>query len=321
MDNNIFITGGTGFVGLHVREHLLQRKNGPNKLHVISRQTLEADERTRFYHGDLKKANDLATFLSNPGTLIHLAYAPNDESGTAEKVARALIQTAKERGITRIIHCSTAVVVGRQDANMINEDSPCFPYSEYEKVKLRLESIFLNETPSNIDVFIIRPTAVFGPGGKNLVKLVQDRIQNDAFKNYLTDCLYGDRTLNLVSVNRVAAAIAHFATVHIPPIAERPTREVVILSSDEDPDNNYKYLALQICRHFNTRKLTVPTISFLQLVLPFALRLAGRSGVNPKRRYLSNKITSWGFQDESTFKQELSNYLNWLKISQTVRDL
>jgi hypothetical protein len=42
---------------------------------------------------------------------------------------------------------------------------------EYEKNKLKIEQVFLDISLGKFEMTILRPTAVFGDGGKNLVKL------------------------------------------------------------------------------------------------------------------------------------------------------
>ena len=84
------------------------------------------------------------------------------------------------------------------------------------------------------EVIMLRPTAVFGSGGKNLVKLVNDLRCRSKLYNYLKSCLYQRRSMNLVSVETVADSIKYF--IKSPQAYDH---EVFIVSDDEYPENNF----------------------------------------------------------------------------------
>ena len=58
------------------------------------------------------------------------------------------------------------------------------PSSEYQVKKQAFENVLLNQS-SYTKVIVLRPTVVFGEGGLNLKKIIQDIRENSFIKNYL----------------------------------------------------------------------------------------------------------------------------------------
>ena len=79
--------------------------------------------------------------------------------------------SALKKHIKRLIHCSTAVVAGRVNDNIVTEQTECNPRTEYEKTKYQIEQILTQKARNHFPLTILRPTAVFGENGKNLLKL------------------------------------------------------------------------------------------------------------------------------------------------------
>ena len=105
-----------------------------------------------------------------------------------------LLEACRFAKIKRLIHCSTAAVSGRVSGNFITESTPCLPMTDYGIIKLKIEKVILEAAKDNFDVSIIRPTAVFGLGGKNLKKLAEDLRTKSWIINYLKSCLFGKKT-------------------------------------------------------------------------------------------------------------------------------
>jgi len=287
-----------------------------HRIHVLSRKPSSANANATVvsHTGDLANEADLDGFLCGPGTLVNLAYSADASPDEAESNARLLVKYAVKTGIRRLIHCSTAVVVGKCASDRISENTRPEPVSDYEQVKLAIENIFFSEAPAEMEIFVVRPTAVFGPGGKNVIKLVRDRVFNSAFKNFLLDSVYGRRSMNFVSVEKVVASLVHFMELDSSPHA-KPVREIMICSADESPENNYAFLAREVHRRFRTKEFPLPRLPFISAALPLLLRLAERSGSNPKRKYISSSAERLGFRYDKPFADELREYLDWLRNS------
>src|SRR5947208_3098095 len=82
---------------------------------------------------------------------------------------------------------------------------------------------------------------------------VEDLRHGAAWKNYLRLSLYGDRKLNFVSVENVAAALIFLADTNLP-----SRDELFILSDDDEDGNSYRHLVKAVVDRFPVALPHVP---------------------------------------------------------------
>ena len=131
---------------------------------------------------------------------------------------------------------------------------------------------------------LLRPTAVFGPGGRNLESLALRVLRQPWPRRYLRACVMGRRRMHAVDVDCVAAAALFAATTAMSAAVER-----FIVSQDDEPQNDYAALEAFFAARFG-RRYPVPPLALPAGVLAAALRLAGRSNVEPQRRYSNARL-------------------------------
>lgn len=80
--------------------------------------------------------------------------------------ARTLFRIAREQGVRRIVHCSTQGVHGSLPAGAVpgNEDSPLEPIDYYCEAKVDAENVCQEFIDEGMDIVIVRPTSIYGPG-------------------------------------------------------------------------------------------------------------------------------------------------------------
>jgi len=70
--------------------------------------------------------------------------------------------------ISRFIHFSSTAAMGLIEKPIVDESTPCRPSTPYQKSKYDSEKMILNyRITRNLPVVIIRPSMVYGPGGKS----------------------------------------------------------------------------------------------------------------------------------------------------------
>lgn len=233
--------------------------------------------------------------------LVHLEF-PSDQ---ARRAALApIMEICRRRAVRRVVHCSSAMVVGRSSANVVDEDTPCRPRGSYETSKLALEACFRQELPGTT---VLRPTAVFGAGGRNLVKLAADLVGRPRWLNYLKSSVQGSRRMNLVHVDNVVAALEFLAA------ASDVAGEVFIISDDEYPANNFRDVERLLMRELGVAAYRLRSMPAPALVLSSVLRLAGRSNVNPGRTYDASKILGRGLKKPMPFDEGLRSFAAWYR--------
>jgi nucleoside-diphosphate-sugar epimerase len=297
------VLGASGFVGTYLVANLvLDRK----RLHVLSHRepvSLTGLSDSRAFTGDLLNPDSLDAFLVPDAVVVNLAYLKQQTLAANLEAITNLVRGAKRAGARRLIHVSSAVVVGRASGGEISESTPCNPLTAYERTKLAVEHRLLEEAGDQLEVVILRPTAVFGKGGLNLLSMVGTVRYGLPWKRYLLACLHGDRTMNVVSVHTLVAAIrfvAQMETLPLPP--------VFLVSDDDVPNNTYRGIEQRLLDTLGIRRHVVSVIRFPEVILQLVLRLRGRSNIDVRRRYSSQRLHALGFRKPVSLDAALAEF-------------
>ncbi|MEN6318255.1 MAG: NAD(P)-dependent oxidoreductase [Syntrophaceae bacterium] len=309
----IAVTGAGSFIGNHLLRSLLVSRDVHLRLlvHKNKNLCLPAGTNASIIQGDLLQPETLKEFTEEGCTVVNLAYI----SGATEKeniaAAKHLIDACKKSGVRRLIHCSTAVVSGRVNVDSVTEDTPLNPFSQYEVAKANIEKIIIEKTASNFDVVILRPTAVFGSGGQNLMKMANNLCKGNQMLNYIKSCLFQRRRMNLVPVDTVVAAIIFLINAPRKSI----NQEVFIISDDDDPANNFRDIEKYLMKQLGFKDYPLPVVPIPFIILKMLLTMMHKSSTNPRRVYECKKIAAAGFKKPLTFQEGLSRFTDWYKHS------
>lgn len=149
---NIFITGGTGFVGQEVIRQLLAAQHSVRAL-VRSNQKATLDAKIELVSGDTTQPDSLKGLLDGCDAIIHLVGIIREFPArgiTFEKAhtnsTRNMVQAAADQGVSRFLHMS---------ANGARAGA----VSNYHKTKWAAEELVRQ---SVLDWTIFRPSLIFG---------------------------------------------------------------------------------------------------------------------------------------------------------------
>lgn len=297
----ICLTGAFGFIGLHLIPQLLRRGASVRVLtRSLERGVMDGVE---IYVGDMFEPDSLTPFLEGAGLLINLAHPSGELSD--ERYTQGignLAKAAKHAGVQRVLHISTAMVIGVSLQKVVTEATPERPVTSYERQKLSAEKKFQLELQGRVDLGILRPTAVFGVGGKNLLKLACTVTSGHPLLRGVYRFVHGRRHMHLVSVDDVVAAIIFLSFIE-----KALDGNVFLISADDEPANCYQTVdsifGSTVGKPLLTNSLCMPNF-----LLSTFLKLAGRSQANPTMIYDSGKLESWGFRRTANFKLELQRF-------------
>lgn len=168
---NIFVTGGTGFIGLHVLEEL---DGAGFAVHALSRKNRESQGNIRFVQGDLFKLDALYETLSKMDYFVHIAGEKSNEANMQSAnvdAMQVMLEEIVKHPSLKFIHISSAGIYGIEThpETIITEQSACYPNNTYERTKFESEKIlqdFGRRFP--LKYIILRPTNVFGEDDKGL---------------------------------------------------------------------------------------------------------------------------------------------------------
>jgi nucleoside-diphosphate-sugar epimerase len=306
-EKTVAITGANGFIGRNLVQLLIANDDVQVRLLIRgSRSPALRSPRLTVVQGNLLAPEMPASFLVPGCTVVNLAYDSGAPRSANLLAARNLARVCSENQVKRLIHCSTAVVFGRCADDVVNEESLCAPRTEYGITKLMIEQVLREEARGHFEIVILRPTAVFGPGGQALLKLAAQLAHGSRTLNYLRSCLFSKRKMNLVCVDNVSAAIQFLAESE-----NRMDGETFIVSQDDEPDNNFQYVEKFLLAKLAGHDYALPRLPLPPAILSWFLLMLKRDVVNPERVYDSSKLQRAGFRPIVPLGSGLAAYVEW----------
>ena len=182
-DKNIFITGGSGFMGRHF---LKAMEKSDYKCFVLTRDSSRVEKLNNkaiveILQGDLTDIGKFQVQLNQCAYFIHMAGEKSNEDkmhSTNVKALKIILNSLLPFPQIRFMYLSSTGVYGiwNHPEVMLTEDLPCFPENLYERTKLEAEEMISTFSSKHDFRFIIlRPSNVFGEedNSKKLLKLIQ----------------------------------------------------------------------------------------------------------------------------------------------------
>ena len=302
MQSSLIVFGATGFIGQHLMRAVDRDIITPVTRHLNKRSPAVHDDR-HWLEADLLNPHSIEQILTPGSTVINLAYCGTSSSEDNITMVENLLQACRRAKVSRLVHCSTAVVVGENVSSTITEETKCLPVTPYEKTKYQIESLLLDVANDDFKIYILRPTAVIGPGGQNLRKVLWAIEAGNCVMNYIRSSVFGNRNLNLVAVKDVVGAIMHLSK----PLSFQSG--VYICSADDDPDNRYDKVEAIMRELLEKQKIIKPIPlpkKILKLMLRFSRSGAGRFA---NRNYSSEKLFHTGFQRSESVAQAVREFV------------
>ena len=306
----IAIIGATGFIGDHLLDRLKMMDDIQIRILIHKNNSISKlnGNNIKIIHGDLLDPKTLSKFVVPDCIVINLGYLSGLSKHENTTAIQNLAEACVKKKIKRMIHCSTAVVVGRGPERNVDEKTICDPIDTYASIKLAVERVILEKYGDQFETAILRPTAVFGPGGKNLLKLANDLRNGNRITNYFKSCLFNYRRMNLVCIDNVVSAIEFLINVE-----KKVEREVFIISDDDDLSNNYHSIEKYLLKSFGYDNYLLPIIPLPLIFLNIILRLTGKPFFNINKKYECKKIMRLGYEKSILFDEGLFNFADWYK--------
>lgn len=169
----LLVTGGTGFTGSHLVRRA--RREGHAVTSLDSKEGLFADELrglgATIHLGSVTDGELLREITPGHDVVFHVAAAFRDVSAPRSVYwdvnvdgTRRVLEAAAAAGVRKVIYCSTQGVHGHIDDPPGDEESPVEPEDYYQYTKWEGERVCHEFIADGMNITIIRPTAIYGPG-------------------------------------------------------------------------------------------------------------------------------------------------------------
>lgn len=167
------VTGGTGFTGSHLVKRLLSR--GHTVRVLDTQEGLLVDELeargAQITIGSITDRALVEELVRGCDVVHHLAAAFREITDPKEvywevnvEATRYLLETAQKHSVKKFVYCSTQGVHGHVENPPGNERSPIAPADYYQLTKYEGEKVAHEFVEKGLNVTILRPTAIYGPG-------------------------------------------------------------------------------------------------------------------------------------------------------------
>ncbi len=173
----IGVTGGTGFTGGALVRQLL---DDGYEVICLARdaQRLPEAARASAVIGTTDQPGIAERFVEGVDCVIHVAAMFRDVGTTDafERVnvgmTKVLLDAAEAAGVKRFVYISTMGVHGSVPKVPSDENAPFSPQDDYQRTKLKAEKMCrARGEQGGIEVAIVRPCAIYGPGDTRMLKM------------------------------------------------------------------------------------------------------------------------------------------------------
>jgi len=174
-----FLTGGSGFIGSHLIDALLE--DGWRVAALSHRTPIQQSGRVEKIASDITDLRALESGMKDTDVVFHLASALGSSLINRQEFTRinaagteAVLEAARRALVPRVVHFSSAGVLGCvRDGDVADEGYPARPILAYDHAKYAGEKAALRFAADGMDVVIVRPGWAYGPGDRRTFKLIR----------------------------------------------------------------------------------------------------------------------------------------------------
>ena len=204
------ISGGAGFLGLHLARRLLADGNAVRSLDLVPLAEPELEREVDELRGDIRDSTAAGRLVDGADVLVHAAAAlPIRGSGSEIRSVNVdgtatLLAAAREAAVGRAILVSSTAVYGIPETHPIDEGSPLHGVGDYGRSKIEAEEVARGFTERGLDVVVLRPKTFIGPERLGVFEILFDWIREGRRIPILGD---GSNRYQLLAVEDLVEAI------------------------------------------------------------------------------------------------------------------
>jgi nucleoside-diphosphate-sugar epimerase len=176
--SKVFVTGGSGFLGINLIRHLLNRGCSVVSYDIAPFDYPEADKVAGIV-GDVRNAEAVLKAMEGCTAAVHCAaalplYSRDDIYSTDVDGAQNVLASAGELGVERVVHISSTAVYGVPDHHPIYETDGLVGVGDYGQAKIEAEEVCAKFRRGGLCVPVLRPKSFIGPERLGVFALLYD---------------------------------------------------------------------------------------------------------------------------------------------------
>jgi len=212
------ISGGAGFLGLHLARRLLADGHAVRSLDLAPLDDAELEREVDEVRGDIRDPAAAHRLVEGADVFVHAAAAlpirgsgreihSVNVDGTATLLAAAL-----EAGVGRALLISSTAVYGIPETHPIDEASPLQGVGHYGRSKIEAEEVARGFGRRGLEVAILRPKTFIGPERLGVFEILFDWIREGRRIPILGD---GSNRYQLLAVEDLVDAVVRAAAAPV----------------------------------------------------------------------------------------------------------
>ncbi|SRR5712691_2566183 len=206
------ISGGAGFLGLHLARRLLADGHQVRTLDVVPLDDAELERSVEERRGDVRDRDRVRELVSRADVVIHAAAAlPIQASRDSIRSVNVggtenVLQAARDAGVRRVVFISSTAVYGVPEKHPIEEDDPLVGVGWYGESKIDAEALC---RVAAVATTILRPKTFIGAERLGVFEILFDWIREGRRIPILGK---GDNRYQLLAVEDLVDAIVRAAS-------------------------------------------------------------------------------------------------------------
>lgn len=179
----VSISGGAGFLGLHLARRVLAEGSTVRTLDVAALDDRELERGVEEVRGDIRSERDVQALVAGADVVVHAAAALPIQSSRAairsvnvEGTANLLAAALSSR-VRRVILISSTAVYGVPERHPIQEDDPLVGVGWYGESKIEAERLAGEFGRRGLESTIVRPKTFIGPERLGVFEILFDWIR------------------------------------------------------------------------------------------------------------------------------------------------
>ncbi len=179
----IFITGGSGFLGINLIRFLLEKNHEVVSYDLLPFEYVDCKSKITSIVGDIRDVLALQKAMKGCDSVVHAAaalplYTDHDIYTTDVEGTKNVLETAHNLCITRLVHISSTAVYGIPDHHPLYETDRLIGVGKYGEAKIKAETVCDEYRKKGLCVTILRPKSFVGPERLGVFALLYDWAQS-----------------------------------------------------------------------------------------------------------------------------------------------